>query len=148
MLAYKLTQPTSTANAGMLNRFCAEDGKEYAYVQANGAIAQYDVVGIDEAGQAAKLTKAMADDGWKIGVAQVAFADNEFGYVQIRGVTTLNVLANCAADAVLYTSGTAGSLDDDATSQTKIQGIVATAAVGGSAGSVAGFAAIEPYAEL
>lgn len=148
MLAYKLTQPTSTANAGMLNRFCAKDGKEYAYVQANGAIAQYDVVGIDEAGQAAPLTKAMADDGWKIGVAQVAFADNEFGYVQIRGVTTMNVLASCAADTVLYTSATAGSLDDTSTSQTKIAGIVATVADGGSGGSVAAFAAIEPYASL
>ena len=147
MLAHKLTTPTTDAFAGLLDRFCTADGKEYMYVQASGAIAQYDVVAIDEDGQAAKITKALADDSHKVGAAQVAFADNEYGYVQIKGPTTINVLASAAADAVLYTSATAGSLDDDGTSQTKIAGLVATAAVGGSAGSVAALAAIEPFAD-
>jgi len=129
---------------GLLDVTETHDGKRYIFVQANGAIAQYDAVGIDEAGQAAPLTKAMADDNWKIGIAQVAFDDDDYGWVQIYGPTTVNVLANCAADAALYTSGTAGSLDDDNTSQTLVRGITATAAVGGSAGEVAAFIAVEP----
>lgn len=120
------------------------DGKRWIYVQANGTISQYDAVGIDEDGQAAPLTKAMADDNWKIGVAQVAFADDEYGWVQIYGNTTVNVLANCGADTALYTSGTAGSLDDDDTDQTLVRGITLTAGVGGTAGEEGAFMSTEP----
>ena len=93
-----------------------------------------DFVGIDENNQAAPLTKAMADDGWAIGVAQVAFADNDGGWVASRG-RNLNgaVLGSVAADVPLYTSATAGSLDDTSASQTKIDGVVAVAANGTTA---------------
>lgn len=148
MIGENLTQPTVDAKAGLLNRHCGVDGKEYVYVQAASAIAAGDVVAIDETGQAALVTKARADDGHKIGVAQVAFADNDYGYVQVKGVCIVNVLANCAADVALYSSATSGSLDDTDASQTKILGIVATAAVGGSAGSVAGWMAADPVADL
>lgn len=102
----------------------AQDGQKYMYVHASGAIAQYDVVGISETFEAAPLTKAMADDGWMIGAAQVALADNDFGWVAVQGVVEVNVLASCAPDVALYTTGTAGKLDDNSTSQTKIDGIV------------------------
>ena len=106
------------------------DGTEWVYVQASGAITQYDVVGIDENYQAAALTKAIADDGHAIGFAQVAFADNDYGWVATRGSNiSANVLINCAADVALYTSGTAGNLDDDGSGQTKVDGVVAVAAV-------------------
>jgi len=110
------------------------DGTEFQFVQASAAIAQYDFVGIDENNQAAPLTKAMADDGWAIGVAQVAFADNDGGWVASRG-RNLNgaVLGSVAADVPLYTSATAGSLDDTSASQTKIDGVVAVAANGTTA---------------
>jgi len=107
------------------------DGGEYVYVQASGAIAQYDFVGIDENYQCASLTKAIADDGWSIGVAQVAFADNDFGWVAIRGHNlTGKFLASVAADVALYTSATAGSLDDTSASQTKVEGVVCVTATG------------------
>lgn len=148
MIGENLSQPSVDAKAGLLNRHCGSDGKDYVYVQASGAIAQYDIVAIDEAGQAAKVTKALADDGYKIAVAQSAFADDEYGYVQVKGVVSINVLANCAADVALYTSATAGSLDDTDTSQTKILGLVATAAAGGSPAAVAGWMANDPIADL
>ena len=147
MLAAPVDQTTTDDRAGLLDRYCGEDGKEWIYVQANGAIAQYDAVGIDEAGQAAPVTKAMLDDSWKVGVAQVAFADNEYGYVQIRGVAEVNVLASCAADAILYSSATAGSLDDTSTSQTKVAGIIGTETAGTAAENVACLMAIEPFAD-
>ena len=102
----------------------ASSGQKYMYVHASAAISQYDVVGISEAFEAAPLTKAMADDGWLIGAAQVALADNAFGWVCVGGVAEINVLASCAPDVALYTTGTAGKLDDNSTSQTKIDGIV------------------------
>lgn len=114
----------------------ATDGGVYMRVHASGAIAQYDFVGIDENFEAAPLTTAMADDGWNIGVAQVAADDNDFLWVACAG-SNINgaVLANCAADVALYTSGTAGSLDD-ATTTTKVDGVVAVTAVGTAAGNV------------
>jgi hypothetical protein len=112
------------------------DSQEYLYVLAGSAITQYQVVGVDENYSAYPLTKAMADDGWHIGAAQVAFASGDYGWVAVRGSNvTIKVLGACAADVALYTSGTAGSLDDTATSQTKIDGIVLVTAAATAASS-------------
>ena len=101
----------------------------WVFVQASAAIAQYDAVGIDENFQAAPLTKTMADDGWFIGFAQAAFDSGDYGWVAIAGSDIgVNVLVSCAADVPLYTTATAGKLDDTSTSQTKIDGIVAVTA--------------------
>lgn len=106
------------------------DGGVYMYVHASGAITQYDAVGIDENYEAAALTKAIVDDGHMIGFAQVAFADNDYGWVAIKGSNIqCRVAINCAADAALYSSATAGVLDDDSSSQTKVDGVVAVTAV-------------------
>lgn len=109
------------------------DGGAYMYVHASDDIAQFDAVGIDENYEAAPLTNAMAQDGWKIGFAQVAIADNAFGWVALTGSDIgCNVLTSCAADKPLYTSGTAGKLDDgtgSGTTKTLIKGVVAVNAV-------------------
>ncbi len=111
----------------------AQSGQQYMRVHASASISQYAAVGIDEDFEAAPLTKAMADDGWFIGFAQVAAADNDFLWVAVAG-TDINCRlgANCAADVSLYTSATAGVLDDDATSQTKIDGVVSVTTIGGA----------------
>lgn len=107
------------------------DGGQYMFVQANGAITQYDAVGIDENYQAAALTGAMCGDGWRLGFAQVAFADNDYGWVALEGSNIkCNLAAECAADTQLYTSATAGTLDDASTSQYAINGVVAVTAQG------------------
>ena len=122
---------------GLGDSATGKDGTKWMYVTASAAIAQYDVVGVDENFAAAPLTKAMADDGWFIGFAQDAFASGASGFVACNGSNIqANVLANCAADAALYTTATAGSLDDESTNQTKISGVTAVTAVGGSAGNV------------
>jgi hypothetical protein len=103
------------------------DGTEFQYVHASAAIEVYDCVGIDESGEVAPITKAMADDGFAVGFAQVLFADNDYGWVALRGRGSnfkCNVLASCAADVALYTSGTAGALDDSSSGTTKIDGVV------------------------
>lgn len=113
------------------DRICLDEGGEAMYVHASGAIAINDFVGIDENFEAAPLTKAMADDGWFIGcAADVAIGDNAFGWVRTKGTNfSGNVLINCAADVPLYTTGTAGKLDDSSTSQTQVAGLVAVTAV-------------------
>lgn len=128
-LGADLDATTTTAEFQLGTCVSGTDGTEWTYVQASGAIAQFDVVGIDENFQAAAITKAIADDGWGVGAAQVAFADNEYGWVARRGSDIgINVLVSCAADVPLYTTATAGKLDDTSTSQTKIDGLVAVTA--------------------
>lgn len=99
-------------------------GNCYIFVQASGSIAQYDVVAISSTGIAQALTKALADTGVGIGVACATLSSASYGWAQIEGVTSVNVLQTCSSSIALYTSGTAGKLDDTTTSQTKIAGLV------------------------
>lgn len=116
-------------------RASATDGSEWVYVQAGGAITQYDWVAIDENFQAVAGTKTLADAGHQVGFAQVAFSDNDLGWVAVHapGNISVNVAANCAPDVQLYTTSTAGTLDDTSASQTLIRGVVAVAAATASA---------------
>lgn len=125
-----LTDTPTTIEHTLGDKAVAEDGQEYVYVQAAEAISQYDFVGIDEDFAASQLTSTEAGDGWMIGVAQSALSADDYGWVCVKGANlTGNVLGSCNADVALYTSGTAGYLDD-ATTGTKIDGVVAVAANG------------------
>lgn len=112
------------------------DHTKWMYVQAAGAIDQYDFVSIDENFQATALADAGGAAGHILGVAQVAFADNEFGWVAVEGTNINgNVLASCAADTeALFTTATAGHVDD-ATSAgaVRLVGVVAVTAAAGAA---------------
>jgi hypothetical protein len=135
----KLTAGTTTDGAGapMLlgTRVSGTDGSEWVLVQAGAAITQYSWVAIDENYQAVMGTKALADVGHQVGFAQVAFADNDFGWVAVHapGNISVRLLASAAADVQLYTSGTSGALDDTSASQTLIRGVVAVVAASATA---------------
>lgn len=106
----------------------ATDGQEWVYVQASGAITAYDCVAIDENYQAAAITSTLAKAGYAIGFAQAAFDDDDFGWVAKQGSNiSVRVAASCAPDVQLYTSATAGVLDDTSTG-TLIRGVVKIAA--------------------
>lgn len=121
-------------------RMKGDNGSEWVYVQANGAItgAGYVVV-IDEAWQAAHATNTTAVYGQQIGVAGTDFADDDYGWVQVFGTCNIRVAASCAANAVITSTTTAGQLDDAAGAGTKtINGAVLTTANGGAAGNAEG----------
>lgn len=121
-----LTRTNSTAEFALGETHRGTDNTEWVYVLASGAITQYDAVAIDENFTAAALTKALADAGHQIGFAQVAFTTAYYGWVARTGSNIKCRLKNaCAADVSLYTTGTAGMLDDTDASQTKISGVVA-----------------------
>lgn len=137
----KLTAGTTTDGAGAEYALgtTAEgtDGSRWCYVQAGAAITQYSWVAIDENFQAVMGTKALADVGHQVGFAQIAFADNDMGWVCVHGPgnITVRALASCAADVQLYTSATAGALDDTSASQTLIRGVVLVTAATNTASS-------------
>lgn len=112
---------------------------EYMYVRADAAITQYDAVKIDDDYECTPLTTAISGaEPTGVGVAQVAFADTEYGWVVVSGSGTVNCISagGAAADVKMYTTTTAGQLDDVATDL--VQGLKLTAAESG--GTAAFFA--------
>ena len=136
----KLTTGTTTDGAGaefaLGTRATATDGSEWVYVQAAAALAIYSCLAIDENFQASLVTSTLAKAGYSIGFNQVAFADNDMGWVACNAPGNINVrlLTSCAADVQLYTSASAGILDDTATSTAcLIRGVVAVVAASATA---------------
>lgn len=117
----------------------ASNGKEWVYVQADGAITGDGYVcQIDENYQAVMVSTSVDAIGDLIGVANVAFADNDYGWLQVRGPCVARVAASCGANVLLNSTATAGQIDDDGGSTgMAIQGLVLTTANGGSAGTAA-----------
>lgn len=132
---------TTTDLRGALLSKGSDAKGSWRYVQANGAISQYDAVKIDNDGQAFSITTTISGvEPTAVGIAQIAFADNDYGWVWIgegggsgRGIK-VNVLADCAADVKLYTTATAGALDDTATDL--IAGLTIVSTNGGSTAAV------------
>ena len=110
-------------------------GFEYMYVKAAEAVGANDVVTINQVYAIHKLDTAALTKFRRIGVAlDGAFAANQHGWVCIYGVGQIKVKASCAANAQLYTSATAGSMDDAATSHEGVKHIYLSTARGGTDG--------------
>lgn len=123
------------------------DNGVWRYVYAGSAIAAYDCVHIANSGTANPITPALAAEAGLIGFAQTALTSGYYGWVQRSGTNfRLNVLANCASGVPLYTSDTAGSLDDltKSTSHYQVQGVLVIATNSGSASNVPAVAAAPP----
>lgn len=134
---YSTTAETQSGKGfGLGDRYVDSAGLEWVYVSAAAAIAQYDVVFFTSAYAASSLSTANDARGNLVGVAGVAFASGERGWVQVKGpVANANVLASAAANVRLNTTATAGSLDDDGTAGSmQVQGIYLTAARAASNG--------------
>ena len=137
---YSATEALQSGKAfGLGDRMLDHDGRAYVYVQSSAAIAANDFAFFNTAYSATAITTATGTDiGSLGGVAQAAFAANEFGWLQTRGGSTVNVLANAAAAVRLNTTATAGKLDDDATAGARrIQGVYLTAANGAGTNATA-----------
>lgn len=124
---------SDTQEFSLLDKALHRDG-DFVYVQANGAIAQYAWVKIDNDGQASELTTTISGaEPTRVGVLQVALADNEYGWAFVgngggsgKGIKG-KLAASCNADVKLYTTATAGVADDTATDL--IQNVTAVAGV-------------------
>lgn len=126
----RIDSPSAAAEHAPGTRIAGNDGTEWIYVRAAAAIAQYDYVTVDESFRASPGTKAAVDAGHTIGVAQAAFAEDVHGWVATGGqgaALKVNVLGRCVADRPLYTTASAGKLDDNSSGQTRVAGIVITA---------------------
>lgn len=127
-------QTHATAQFAIGTTALGSDGTEYMYVLAGSAITQYYCVGIDENFSAAHLSNTTGAGAHKVGFPQVAIASGEYGWVATRGSNiNVKVRASCAADVALYTTASAGRLDDTVGgSGLTIQGVVLVVAASAS----------------
>lgn len=100
----------------------------YIFSVAGSTITAGQAVGINAAGSAVPLTKARADAGDTVGVANSAVATGQYFWAQTGGILSVNALTGVAGGAPVYTTATAGALSETSTSQTLLVGIRFTAA--------------------
>lgn len=145
--SYALTHTAAQFKLGTRSR--GSDNTEWVYVQADGAIRQYDVCGVDEDYQCSSSSAAIGAAGWLPGFAQVAFADNEYGWVATKGSNIYAKAINVSADAqvVVGASGvSAGVMSaSGGTGSTALMGVVCVTAAGSTASHNVEIIATSPY---
>lgn len=105
-------------------RAAAHNGDVYQYVQSASAVAASDFVTIDSStGVAAGLTTALSAASEALGVATVAIASGEYGWIKVYGRATVSVAGSCAKSVTLYSTTSAGRLDDATASNYEIRGV-------------------------
>lgn len=121
---------TTTDNAGNMYRFvqCA----------SNATISRYAVVQINGSNVAAPLTAALALNAGELGIAtDTAISSNEYGWVCVSGRVQALVGGSCNPNVPIYTTDTAGAVDDAtaSASQHHIFGLRAAATNSGATAS-------------
>lgn len=124
-----------------------QNGTQYRYVQAGAAITQYSAVHFDESYTANMLTRALVDDAGQFGISQVDFsATADMGWVAIsNGPATVRVAASSTANAVLWTTDTAGVLSTTAATASHVPVFGVVAATAASAGGITNVVAYLAY---
>jgi hypothetical protein len=106
-----------------------DDGGQAVYVQAASTVSQYAAVSVLADGTVVPLTSTNSADCKRVGFAQVSLASLEYGWVHLGGKVLVNLAANCADAVPLYTTATAGVLDDATVSGGLVAGLVAVTSI-------------------
>ena len=125
----------------LLDRATDQRGYDFIFGRADAPITNGHVVHINGLGSAARLTNTLAATAGVVAVAQNSFVTADYGWFMIRGKAILLLAASCADDVPLYTTDTAGVLDDATASLThhQIMGIIADASASAGVTSVSCF---------
>lgn len=117
----------------------------YVFARAESDISQFDCVIFSTFADSASATpilravpitttNAAALGYAQVGFAQTSIASANWGWIALNGLLRVNLLIACNPKVPLYTTATAGKLDDTTVSAGYIQGIVAnTSATSASA---------------
>ena len=136
IVGMNVLNPTASPTFALGDLGTTHDGKVYIYVQANGAITGDGyVVSLDYAFQATMVDTDVAAtilQGNKVAVADVAFADNEYGWVQVYGPCGIRSEQDALANSKLKGTADAGQIDDAAATGIFINGMHLGVATGGA----------------
>jgi len=114
------------------------DGGVAIYVRATSTIAQYDAVVLAYDASAVgglgavPVTTTNSATSERIAFAQTAIGSSNYGWVQSGGRPLVTLAANCAPNVPLYTTATAGVLDDATLSLGLVGGVVGETTISNS----------------
>ena len=108
------------------------DGGQAVYVQASSDVAQYSAVSVRVNNTVVPITTTNSANSKVVGFAQASIASAYYGWVQIGGKPVVKLAASCLPAVPLYTTATAGTLDDTAVSGGLVAGIVALTTASGA----------------
>lgn len=129
MIGVSLTTYTTTAQFALGSTVLATDGSMYQYVQASENISQYGAVAIYGKTNTVRLLEtsianaAGVLNARAVGFAQTSIASAAYGWVARMGKVIVQVADDCAAGVRLFTTSTAGTLDDATVSECLVSGI-------------------------
>jgi len=109
-----------------------DDGGQAVYVQASSDVAQYSAVSVRFDNTVVPITTTNSANSKVVGFAQASIASASYGWVQIGGKPVVKLAASCLPAVPLYTTATAGTLDDAPVSGGLVAGIVALTTASGA----------------
>ncbi len=131
LIGINMTDSTSDKRNGMNVGTTVDlsDGGIATYVSATSTISQYNAVIIDDKGGAVPVTTTNSATSKRLAFAQTSIASGYYGWVQTGGQNIVTLAANCAPNVPLYTTATAGVLDDAVVSGGLCIGVIATTTI-------------------
>lgn len=129
VLAQALTVESDVQKLALGTTVQDERGNTYTYVQAASQLDKYGAASILGDGTAIALTTTAAASSKRIGIPQLTLTSGYYGWVQTAGKALVKLAANCAPNVPLYTTATAGVLDDAVVSQGLVLGTVAETSI-------------------
>ena len=128
ILGQALDVVDTTANVALGTRVATSDGGNAVYVQALSGVAQYCgvVINVDYTVNALSTTAVADGSGTskEVAWAQVSAPSGSYLWVQAAGRPIGKLAANCADRVTLFTTATAGVLDDATVSAALLSGVV------------------------
>jgi len=125
-----LTDVSTTAKLPVGTRVALSDGGQAVYCQALSEISQYCAVSLFEDNTAQMLTTTTAVTTKRIGFADaVSIASGSYAWIRTSGRPVVKLAANCADQVILFTTATAGVLDDATVSAALVAGVTSTVTI-------------------
>jgi hypothetical protein len=121
-----LTRTGSTPQFQLGTMVVTSDGGLYEYCRARSEISAFAAVVIFEGSSIRMAETSIVQDagfGKKIGFAQVSIASAFYGWVARQGKVICNLADDCADNLPLFTTATAGYLDDATVSNCLVLGV-------------------------
>lgn len=148
-LGVDLSRTDSTPKFAKGTRVETTDGGVAVYVQAASEISTYAAVGFVTPNSVQMMTTTLAATVKKIGFAQTSIASAYYGWVHEDGNVKVNLAANCDDAVPLFTTATAGVLDDATVSAAFVQGVISTVTISNATAvtCIAGFPGIMNWAQ-
>jgi hypothetical protein len=130
LIGVNLTRVDSTALFPVGTLVNLSDGGQAMYVKAStSALSTFAAVSIDAAGIATMLTTTNAPNSPRIGFAQTSVATSAYGWVQLGGKVSVNLAAQCDDAVPLFSTATAGVLDDATVTLGYVAGLTSTTTI-------------------